>query len=135
VVHKTTRRNYRRKIRGVVISTEAILYSAIISIIVFLAFWYLSSYLMSPPKYTQGYIDAKYCGTVLVIKNTGSVAVRINYIIGIKLDGTSDTPRQLNVNLNPGETWHTTLTGLYKSLTIVGENFATVTVKNECIQQ
>jgi len=130
-----TARTYSRRIRGAVISTEAILYSVIISIVVFLAFWYLSSYLMAPPKYTQGYIDAKYCGTVLVIKNIGSVTVKIDTIVGIKLDGTTDNPKSVNIELSPGQTWPTTNVGPYKSITIVGQNFAAVTVKNECLQQ
>jgi len=124
-----------RKIRGAVISTEAILYSAIISIIIFLAFWYLSSQLMAQPKYVQGYIDAKYCGTVLTVKNTGSVTIKITHIIGVRLDGTTDRSVPIGVILSPGQTWYKTDAGLYKSITIIGENFATVTAKNECIQQ
>jgi len=128
-----------RRIRGAVISTEAIVISAAISIVVFFAFWFLSSYLMSPPKYVQGYIDAEYCGTVLTVKNTGSITVRITYIVGVKLDNTAETKR-VSVTLDPGQTWVYNGAGYvesnyflpYRSVSIVGENFASVTVRNEC---
>jgi len=119
------------RIRGAVISSEAILYSAVISVLIVLAFWYISSYL-AQPKYVQGYVDAKYCGSVLTVKNVGSIAVRIDRIIGVYSNGTS-TVIQVGINLNPGETWYSNNIGSFSSVTVVGDNFAPVTAKNECV--
>jgi len=122
-------------LRGVANTIELMILSVAITILIMFAFYYLNQYLTPQTKYNASYLDGKYCGTTLVVKNVGSQSVTIQKIIGVYSNGTA-VENIVSIILNPGDTYVTSIGNInnpYVNISIVGNNFAAVNLRNECV--
>jgi len=117
-----------RGARGALLSIEALLVSLAVIVCAVLALWLVHSLARPYPHIAQTIVDAALCGRELVIKNVGKVPAKITGII---------TPGGINlihapITLAHSQTLVRDVGAVYPKLTIVGENFKPVIVKNAC---
>lgn len=125
-----------KRVRGITISTEAILVSGIMVVLLALAFIYATGYLRATPRLSQTWVEAKLCGSVLTIMNTGSTTAYISGLYYVDSTGRMvDATYLLSPSqrvVNPGTDVVVKLNGAYGMVVIVGENFDAVKARNEC---
>ena len=123
-----------KRVRGFAITTEAIMLSGLMAILLFFAFLYASNYFSTQTRLSQTWLEARLCGEVLTIKNVGTVQAYIKHVYGIDNSGNMEdiTDSISQTTLSPGDSITVTLSTVYKEILIVGENFDKVVEPNEC---
>ena len=125
----------RKATRGVVITIEALAVSALIALLLTMAFFYVSDYFSVKPKTSQTWLEVKLCGSILTIKNVGVATAYITHLYYEDNDVLYDITNSLpQTALAPGESITVTLNSAYNEILLVGENFEQVVAQNECIQ-
>ena len=126
-----------RKRKGIASIVEAMIVSIAIALLVGVAFTFFSSYLnsMNPQeKYVN--IQAVLCGKVFVVKNVGPYPVKLDTLVQVGADDSGnliESDKTLNKKLNPGESYEVQLDKVYDYVYIIGENFRSKPIMNDCV--
>lgn len=113
------------------LTVEALIISGIVAFLLAYALIYGITALRPNPQVVQTTLDANLCGSVLVIKNVGKHPAKIDTVVadGLFLSNMLNLP----ITLAPGQDVRYRLPAAYSSITITGENFNVLNVKNSCM--
>lgn len=125
----------RKRVKGQGITIEALIVGMASLIIIAFALRYATSFMVNPAV-TQGRLEGKLCGRVLILTNTGNVPVSIGNAVAVTTTGTMATITYLfnPPTIQPGSTVKVTIpaTTEIDYVTITGRDFPVVVIRNEC---
>lgn len=127
-----------RRVKGQGITIEALIVGMASLIIIAFALRFASS-LMVNPVVTQGRLEGRLCGAVLIVTNTGTVPVTVdNAVVVYTVTGrASSVAHLLPPTIQPGSSVKANLPlspldGEPDYVVIAGRDFPAVIVRNEC---
>lgn len=126
----------RSRVKGQALTIEALVIGLASLLIIAFALRYVTSLIVTPTL-TQGRVEARLCGNVMLITNVGKTTVTIDSAMGYsQTSGVTNSflhfinPR----TLQPGQTVKVIIPTSYPLdyASISGRDFPSIVVKNEC---
>ena len=118
--------------RGFALTAEALILAALAVIVIPLVFSY-AVHLLRPTVEKSTTLEAVLCGKVLVLKNIGDYPATITSILGNTTELLcGEITYCPSFTVNPGMTVVIQLQNVYGAVSIAGQGFPAVYVKNEC---
>lgn len=124
-----------KRTKGMAITTEVLIIGLATLIILAFAYRYAASFMVNPTM-SQTNLEGRLCGYVVMLTNNGRLPASITDAYTLYSDGTSIVfVHLIGVTINPGETRTfliPTTSRVPNRVVVVGQNFPTVTLVNEC---
>lgn len=126
----------RASFKGQALSIEALIIGMASLLIIAFALRYATS-LMVNPTISQGSLEGRLCGNVLLLTNTGRIPVTIDNAIAVPVGTGAPTTITQHINpstIQPGTTVKAIIpaTTEIDYVTITGQDLPVMTIRNEC---